>query len=915
MLIAAVQGATVLVFSAQSTVESQAVAERVSALPAESRWLSVATSDADVDVASAAPLAIHALQQLSGRAINQHLVFGPLADRRGGRMQLVASDALQQELRLVSGRWPKSCASDTCETVIVGDGTPLAPAGITIVGRATFADGSGLRPGLADDAPVLAGADASGLLAVPRYRAVPHALQWLSDIDTRHITSEGIGNYIKRVLHVSDELSLRDARLRLTAPTTQLSASAEQVHALQQRMLGLALCLILICNYAVHRIALARRAEFRTALRRAQEHAWSRNQQAQFSLATAVLVIAPGLVLGSLLGAGAGLVLFGMHGTPATTLWIWTAAFGITGVIAMLTALVATGVWRVLAMALCFAAWVAMALAKGYDLEVLQLATAGALAAALVARFPIPWRVSPFSLNLLRANAPRLRAVTVVAGFLVAFVMGSLASLETLQQGVVDSAVFESPLATRVAWGDRLPLQDRSLHGFETMTDGGTAFSVHTARASVRQSLIEATPIQVLGIESAVWSKLPDITGQTGIANARITASVRAERAVPGVVTAGATTLTGRASGLVATVALSVWLLDQDGEAQQRTLDVGADGAFRLDLNPTTVALLGFALDELPQAAAHRAHAVGEGISTLTAPHGLLRIRDLALDGIPMDLTSGMPSSGPARATGNSLQWQYSLVGGAGRAPLVSAPDLHGVVDPLTASLAQDGVLAVRFSDDNVVPVRVSAVANRLPTAGPRFLLLDDGALMALLAAVAPESLRVSEVWLTKPISSAALAADPLTGLSVSTHAGAIALRAGSSANAWSTRTLELFVGLGALLFLAFLGMSIRDILTHAELEGWAAQGLPRSRMERAARLALVALVAAAASSVLAVLLALFPVVLGRANIDITGSPAVPPLHATVSAPLLLLVLLCTLVLAAIASLELHKPLRTRGGQ
>lgn len=913
MLIAAVQGAVVLIYSAQSTVESQAVAERISALPLESRWLTVATSDAGVDLRAASTNATRALRRLSGHPVAAHLVFGPLSDRRGGRFQLIGSDSLRRELRLVSGRWPAACTSG-CEAVAVGPKRGSAPAGIRIVGRAEFAAGSALRLGLAADTPVLAVSDASGLLATSAYGAVPHALQWLTSIDTGAIDKQGIAAYIAQVLRESDRLSLLDARLHLVAPTTQLSASAGQVLALQQRMLGLALCLVLICIYAVHRIALARRNDHRLTARRVRESGWSRASRVQFALATAVMVVAPGVIIGSLWGAAVGVLLFGRHGAPPAALWVWTAAIVATALVSILTALQAPITRAILALG-C-GAWIVAAWTNGYDTEVLVLSTAGAVVAALVTHLPVPWRITPFTLNLMRANGQRLRSLTVVAGFLVAFTMGSVSSLETLQQGVRDAAVFESPLAARIAWGDRLPLQAHSLTDFERMSAGGAAFAVHTVRATIRQSLVDATPLQVMGVEPAVWSRVPDFSGQSGIPNATIARVLGAQHPEPGVTTAGARLLTGQASGLVPTVALSVWLLDRDGEAQQRVVHVGADGRFQVALEPSTASILGFALDELPQAAAHRAHAVGEGISTLAAPHGTLQLRDLALDGVALQSAERTQANAPSvRVTRGAMRWTYALVGGSGWAPLSRPPRaLRAVVDPVTAALAQDGVLAVRFSDSSVVPIRVAAVAQRIPAAASRFVVIDDDALVALLAADAPSLLRVSEIWLTRPLSAASVGSGALVGLTVTTRADAIALRAASSASTWSARTLELLVVLCALLFIAFVGMSLRDILAHAELEGWEAQGLPRRRTTQGARRVVVGLVAAASTGVLAMLAVLIPAVLGRANVDITGNPSVPPLHATMPMGLMLLVLVGAPLLAAFSSWEPRALRRLRGG-
>ena len=202
--------------------------------------------------------------------------------------QLLASSALADEVHLQSGRWPNSCTAIRCEVIRIGSAAFRPPATIAVVGNAEFRPDSALALGVAGDVPLLISADPMALLRHASLRAVPHTMQWMARLDPRVIQSIGIAGFLQRLVDESDRLSLINGQLQLVAPTTQLAATADQVRALERRMLGLTLCLVLITMYSVHRIALARRPDHERMLRLIREFTWTKTRQLLFSLHTAL---------------------------------------------------------------------------------------------------------------------------------------------------------------------------------------------------------------------------------------------------------------------------------------------------------------------------------------------------------------------------------------------------------------------------------------------------------------------------------------------------------------------------------------------------------------------------------------------------------------------------------------------------
>ncbi len=95
---------------------------------------------------------------------------------------------------------------------------------------------------------------------------------------------------------------MHDDQLQLVAPTTHLQATHTQIQALQQRMFGLALCLVIIVVFSTYGIAASTHREHSTLLLLARQSGWKRRETALASASMACTAALTGVLLGLLWG-------------------------------------------------------------------------------------------------------------------------------------------------------------------------------------------------------------------------------------------------------------------------------------------------------------------------------------------------------------------------------------------------------------------------------------------------------------------------------------------------------------------------------------------------------------------------------------------------------------------------------------
>ncbi len=743
------------------------------------------------------------LARLTGHPVRHEMLFGELADGRAGTYRLGASDDLAQQVRLTSGRLPRSCAPRRCEVLLTGATTPpgLDPSlGLVVVGTGVRTDPL-LLPGTFDPGPgavVLLGTDPDALQRLSALGQFPRGSGWVASLDPERIASLGVPAYADLSREVSDDLALRIRALVLSVPDDALLRADARASASQGRfaLLGGAAAVLVLGFVLVAAVGLRREhREVAGLLRRRGASAASVLGFAALGAGASVVV---GALLGTTVGWVAGWVAAGTQPLHPSAVGLATAS--VLDALPALVLLTAAGVvltttvlawptsrertaWHVVellavgavAAALLVAARGAVGAATvGGDPLAIALPVLGLTAAALVAaRLWVPLAsvvsrrlpASAVAVRLAASSGVRRPLRTVVTVGFVTAAVGSVVFAgsyrATLGSGSADTAAFEVPTAARATVG---PQGDDPVALEALAPLPVPAYAVVRTVAGVRTSATSGDAVQVLGVDGAV---LPLLARWHRTVGASSPAAVAAALAVPAPPTGVA--LPDDASTL--TLPVRSWTRSEPGDVDVTAWVSVPDGRERAillverrgvltgplpDLGPGRT-LSAITLRESSTGATRRAHHVGEG-GTVTA---FLAGR-LAL-GPPAGTATTWPAWSSRTAgvavTGTTLSLAYELTG-----PLVVVrPGLVGRVpvpvmtDAETAS--HGPTLRLDLGGGDTVAARVVGTLPRFPTAGPRFLVTDRVALAAALDDLQPGSGAPHEIWAGDQASSTSLAA------------------------------------------------------------------------------------------------------------------------------------------------------------
>ena len=294
--------------------------------------------------------------------------------------------------------------------------------------------------------------------------------------------------------------------------------------------------------------------------------------------------------------------------------------------------------------------------------------------------------------------------------------------------------------------------------------------------------------------------------------------------------------------------------------------------------------IVGVAITEDPGNRARREHAAGEGAHDVLAPRGTARV-------------TGLPEQ-PA------LTIDYDLVNGPTYLPLGRTGNPPAaIVDPVTAAQAVNGVVVLRLSPATTIALQVAGVAQRFPTAPPRFAVVGIGALAEQLAISDPSLMVIPEVWLGSGISNSAAATVRAAGAAVTTQSGVLEAMAVASARTWTWRS----IGLAVLALLAVAGIAAAgladDIARRTPAHPWQRIGVDAATYRTAVTRS-VAVSSVVGGAIGAGISA--PVAAGIEALlatDVLGTAATPPLATSIPAvPIAALVVVVITLTVAIAN-------------
>jgi hypothetical protein len=883
------------------------------------------------------------LAQLTSKPVRRELVYRELT-LAGSSFFLAGADDLKTAVRVVAGRLPTQCTPTRCEVVLVGPGDPqqfgraVASLGVVVVGRAVRTDpmlvsgrlGTGGLPLLVGD-----GADAMG--ALTSLQLFSRTVGWAADLDVEQVVRLGVPAYVQRGADVDAVLSRTVGGTTLFRPDDVLQAE-DQRATLSARRFGLlgGCAAVLMLGFAVvAAVGLRREHELLLATLR-RRGATNRQVRTLTGLETgttcalgAVAGVAAGAIVAAVLATQAGLAVGATAASALGRAGIVVAALTVAAAVVATLVLVwpesqSRTIWHLLdLLALCCIGAVILAadrgnastadLAGGNDplvvaLPVLSAVTAGLIAARLwsplgrLAERALPRRSVAGRIALLGSLRRPLRplATTAFLTAAVASVVFAGTYRSTLLAGSADQAAYTVPLDATLQPSTEIisPATVVDSAALAARVPGAQVFGITRTGASVQTTTGTATSLEVVGLDPAAIAQMHRWSRTTGsgesaqaIAN-ELRAAPRIGPQLPG----SARSLSLQVSGMTQNITVSLWLRDDSGREGavalqpstgrlQGTVPALGDGPLR------AVALV---VEEQPDYATHRQHALGEGNTDQPVLAGTLTFGQVQVDGaaVPWDWSGWGTADGTARTSGERFALSYRLESSTAVAtpayvPDTDLPTLPIATDPVTAIAARDGALALQVGGQQV-SARVVAVLPRLPTVDGSFVLTDRAALVDLLDRSNPGSGNPTELWVSVPSGSRqaladALSTDPYDRLTVTLRSG---VEADLAADPVGRGSRILLVAVGALALAVAAASLVLLVVAErrdgtGEMFAWESDGVRPATLRRMLFLRTLAVVAVGLPLGLLAGYAVASIGARLIAVDAAGSTPQPPLQTT----------------------------------
>jgi hypothetical protein len=883
------------------------------------------------------------LARLTSKPVRRELVYRELT-LAGSSFFLAGADDLKTAVRVISGRMPTACTPTRCEVVLVGSGNPqqigqaVASLGVVVVGRAVRTDPL-LVSGRLDTSglPLLVGDGADAMGALASLQLFSRTLGWAADLDVEQAVRLGVPAYVQRGADVDAVLSTTVGGTTLFRPDDALQAQ-DQRAALSARRFGLlgGSAAVLMLGFAVvAAVGLRREHELllETLRRRGATDGQVRTltglETGTACVIGALVGVVAGAIVAAVLASQAGLATGVTVASALGRSGIAVAALTVAAAVVATLVLVWPGsqsrtIWHLLdLLALCCLGAIILAadrgsastadLASGNDplvvaLPVLSAVTAGLIAARFwgplgrLAERALPRRSVAGRIALLGSLRRPLRplATTAFLTAAVASVVFAGVYRSTLLAGSADQAAYTVPLDATLQPSTEIvsPASVVDPSGLAARVPGAQVFGITRTAGSVQSPTGAATSLAVVGLDPTAIAQMHRWSRTTGSGDSAQTVGneLRAAPRLGPQLPSTARSLSIPVSGMSQDITVSLWLRD----------DTGREGAVALqpksDRLEGTVPALGdgprravaLVVEEQPDYATHRQHALGEGNTDQPVLAGTLTFGQVQVDGapVPWDWSGWGTSGGTAHTTDGRLALSYRLVSSTVVAtpayvPDTELPSLPIATDPATAAAAREGTLALKVAGEQV-SARVVAVLPRLPTVDGSFVLTDRAALIDLLDRSNPGSGTPTELWVSAPAGSSrrladALAADPYDRLTVTSRS---AVEADLAADPVGRGSRILLVAVGALALAVAAASLVLLVVAErrdgtGEMFAWESDGVRPATLRRMLFLRTLAVVAVGLPLGLLAGYAVASIGARLIAVDAAGSTPQPPLQTT----------------------------------
>jgi hypothetical protein len=698
------------------TAENAAVEAAVDQVPAPQRTV-LAVSSQTLGVAD---------QRAEDSAIRQRFVTLELSTTQrlmayrqlsvaGSTFTLGAADGVAKEVRLTSGRAPRSCVPTRCEVLLSATGGPSAPPvsiasivpaarqlGLVVTGTAELLDDRLVGSGLIDDQqPLLLGDSVDEMAALAPLTLFGRTTAWVSSLTGRAIARTGVLAFRQGLSSLADDLNVKVGGLSISWPEDAVVAAAGRASASAARftILG-AGAAVLQLGFCLAAAGGSRRRQ-QLVVGLLSRRGATRAQLVATPVLQISMVVAAGVFIGATVGTGivaalSGDMPAGRVDTAVTALqgaWPTLAWLGIAAVVlAVAVALWPRDAERTTRVALdcllvaSISLTVLVLTGPGTDSAGTDPLTTGVTTVISVAAGLVAARCWPLLVGLFRRLGRRGRvgiigqiailgvqgralAPAVAAGFLAAAtcsVVFAGSYQATLRQSATDQASYLVPLDARIAPSRSVAtplsvLQPAALHAIDP---GVVIDPIITSAVTVFGGTGRATGLPLTGIDPGAVALMHDFGAVTGaeldsrqVAEAIRVVPARSTGSVP-VIPAGTRSLRIATTGVNQDVFVELWVASAEGAEQQIAFTTDGN-LLRADLPAgPTLRVVALEVVETSNSLVHRQHAVGEGNTDHALPTG--------------DLTLGA-----ATADGAALSWNWAGWG-SDTAAVVPAPGVPG---------------------------------------------------------------------------------------------------------------------------------------------------------------------------------------------------------------------------------------------
>lgn len=877
-------------------VEAQSTEYAISKIDGKDRWLTVSQANGS-ELSSPELFAkiANEFESVSKSNLNRSITYRPISDDFAGRFQLVGTDQIEKDFRLIDGNYPKNCSTNLCEVIAVNPANlTKLPEGLKVVGTGELNTDSPLVPTIEEGTTLLVSNNSSEIIKFEFVNGFPTTELWSVEISNAEIQKVGLENYLSLIRNLSSNLNQISSDLLISGPISQLETTQSQISVLFNRIYSLIFSLCLVSFIAIFFITSSAKSgneKFINSVKRISIKPYS---YYQFSNWMAAVVVGIGTSIGFLLAAILQLVISQRLNFGSLNLILPLFNLVFTFLIILIALIKQNRIRSVSSLVFVLLLSVFINIST-IDYKFSLIPIIGLGVALIVNNLFLGQIKNKFNQNTYLSNKSFFMALGIIASLFVSIITSAVYYLNALNLNAQDNAIFQSPTTLRItSGGEAQPMQNNSFQNYEKLSGGSAIFGVRKVSALYPENLITSVPIQLVGVDPQVWNYVPEITHQTGLDLTKTALFMETGETELGISAPGNSTLTIEVSGLNSNTSLGVWTLNDRGESLLVALEENTSN-FEAKLPINTVSLIGFQVTELPDFKARREHAVGEGKNSLPAPQGVLSLSELRLDS---ELTEFKEIK----------DFSYSLLNGPVYFSQVNSPaNIPAIVDQQTAKVLNGNVFQLKISNDVFISLNKVETANLLPTVPMRFALVNPDLLAQFLAANSPELLRTSEVWITDNFQSSPDLESALFGLTVLNQNDLI-LKNQSPTNAkWSQNSLIFTMIIAIFLYSLMVYALIFEITRNPQFIGWNSSGFSFSKIRNQLTKTLFGYLVF--SGVLGILISVIGIrmYLQRVAYDINGNLAYPPLVVKENPAVILSV---GLVFAVISLLIIFSSLR-----